>query len=539
MAQNRILGEQLDLDDVTGDIAVDPVAIGNIADGLANDPSAAAIIGAPLDAHIAQGSPPIHNTFTDVVQDTTPQLGGDLDVNGYSITGADYGVGSGDGVGINVKAGDAGTVAGTGGDVTIAAGEGGASTSFGGDLVLQSGGIPSLGMGYGSLTLFGAENDKAVQPGDTILRGGHGGLEQGVGGGSDGVFEIATDAGSGAELRLFGRTNSDNYIALKAPVFAGSPPVDITFVLPELDGANGEVLQTDCSGNLSFVAGGGGGIANVVEDTTPQLGGDLDVNGFSIITANNNGDYANPITLQGGDYTGTGSFLGHGGHVNLRGGHCTGTGNNVNGGNVTLYGGNSTTSANGNGGAVSIKAGQGSNSGAAGSVSIIAGRSTSASNLQAGISSVVGGSGNSVTGGLGGPCKIFGGPGGAAGAGGDAIIRGGVSFNGTGGDVTITGGPVSGTSTAGFVIIEGQKFPQAAGTNGYILTTDGTDMSWAANEPLGIDLGEYTVATLPAAATYPNSWALATDGGSPDVRTIVRSDGTNWKVVAIEGATVA
>lgn len=51
------------------------------------------------------------------------------------------------------------------------------------------------------------------------------------------------------------------------------------------------------------------------------------------------------------------------------------------------------------------------------------------------------------------------------------------------------------------------------------------------------DLGEFTIATLPAAASNANAYALATDavGG----RTIVRSDGTNWKIVAIEGATVS
>ena len=35
-------------------------------------------------------------------------------------------------------------------------------------------------------------------------------------------------------------------------------------------------------GNTNLGAGGGGGISNVVEDTTPQLGGDLDLNGNNI-----------------------------------------------------------------------------------------------------------------------------------------------------------------------------------------------------------------------------------------------------------------
>lgn len=58
----------------------------------------------------------------------------------------------------------------------------------------------------------------------------------------------------------------------------------------------------------------------------------------------------------------------------------------------------------------------------------------------------------------------------------------------------------------------------------------------AVGQMLGIDLGEYTVAGLPAAATYKNCWAVATNAAGG--RTSVRSDGTNWKIIAVEGATV-
>ena len=52
----------------------------------------------------------------------------------------------------------------------------------------------------------------------------------------------------------------------------------------------------------------------------------------------------------------------------------------------------------------------------------------------------------------------------------------------------------------------------------------------------GADLGEFTVAALPNAVANPNAYALATNASGG--RTVVRSDGTNWKVVVIEGATV-
>jgi len=50
---------------------------------------------------------------------------------------------------------------------------------------------------------------------------------------------------------------------------------------PTADGSPNQVIETDGSGVLSFVAAGSG-ISNVVEDTTPQLGGMLDVNGNSL-----------------------------------------------------------------------------------------------------------------------------------------------------------------------------------------------------------------------------------------------------------------
>ena len=57
---------------------------------------------------------------------------------------------------------------------------------------------------------------------------------------------------------------------------------------PTADGTADQVLKTDGSGQLSFTdASSGGGISNVSEDTTPQLGGNLDVNGQAIVSTSN------------------------------------------------------------------------------------------------------------------------------------------------------------------------------------------------------------------------------------------------------------
>ena len=50
------------------------------------------------------------------------------------------------------------------------------------------------------------------------------------------------------------------------------------------DGSNGQVLSTDGAGNFSFTnVADSSGLDNIVEDSAPQLGGDLDVNGNSIV----------------------------------------------------------------------------------------------------------------------------------------------------------------------------------------------------------------------------------------------------------------
>jgi len=59
---------------------------------------------------------------------------------------------------------------------------------------------------------------------------------------------------------------------------------------PTADGSAGHVLKTDGSGNLAFASVGslsGSGITDVVDDTSPQLGGSLDINGNDIVSTSN------------------------------------------------------------------------------------------------------------------------------------------------------------------------------------------------------------------------------------------------------------
>ncbi len=78
---------------------------------------------------------------------------------------------------------------------------------------------------------------------------------------------------------------------------------------PTSDGSNGQVLTTNGSGTLSFTTVSSGGLSNLVEDTSPQLGGDLDTNSFEISLDDSHkvkwGD-GNDLAIY---HDGTGSFI--------------------------------------------------------------------------------------------------------------------------------------------------------------------------------------------------------------------------------------
>ena len=100
-------------------------------------------------------------------------------------------------------------------------------------------------------------------------------------GASSGDLSITKGTFSSAANRIY---NGSNYVALVSPSLGGA---NVTLTLPANDGDTNQVLITDGSGNLSFSsvsAASGAGLSNVVEDTTPQLGGNLDVQTNNIVS---------------------------------------------------------------------------------------------------------------------------------------------------------------------------------------------------------------------------------------------------------------
>jgi len=295
---------------------------------------------------------------TDLVTDTSPQLGGNLDVNGQDIvttsngdieldpngTGKVVFKGNSDkGAGqfvLNCEQNSHGIVikgpphsAGASYTLTLPNTDGSSNevlkTDGSGNLdwVAQTdtnlgstdqtlSGTRNIDMGSNFLT-FKSGSDLRMQydPNDDRFEFNNGLLV-------NGDFVTATGGFTSGLVKFNEPTQGGtNGVILKGPTTNLSG--DVTFVLPDADGSAGQFLKTDGGGNLSFasaggsgsttflgltdtpssftaskflkvnsagnavefVDGGSSGISNVVEDTTPQLGGDLDTNGKNVLFA--------------------------------------------------------------------------------------------------------------------------------------------------------------------------------------------------------------------------------------------------------------
>lgn len=96
------------------------------------------------------------------------------------------------------------------------------------------------------------------------------------------------------------------------PDGSGTVKIDV-LTFPVADGSNGQFLSTNGSGVLSF-SSASGGIASVAADSTPQLGGNLDVNGNDIVSTSNGSIELDPngsgkVVFKGNSTKGSGQFV--------------------------------------------------------------------------------------------------------------------------------------------------------------------------------------------------------------------------------------
>ena len=110
-------------------------------------------------------------------------------------------------------------------------------------------------------------------------------------GATTGDLTITKGTISSAGLRLYDPSDGSHYVSIVSPSISSN----ISFVLPNNDGDANQLLSTDGSGNLSFIsatAASGAGLSNVADDSSPSLGGDLDVETSAIITSASNRNIA-------------------------------------------------------------------------------------------------------------------------------------------------------------------------------------------------------------------------------------------------------
>ena len=139
--------------------------------------------------------------------------------------------------------------------------------------------LSEVGTGTDMIVTAGAGKSAAIGGVATLLGGA--GAFTGSGGAAKVQGGAANVSGNGGDVLIIPGAQSGG--GANGNVIIGLGIEALTW--PAADGTVGQVIQTDGSGNLSFANNiGGGGLNNIVEDTTPQLGGNLDVGSFSLTT---------------------------------------------------------------------------------------------------------------------------------------------------------------------------------------------------------------------------------------------------------------
>ena len=233
------------------------------------DARAESIFGSKTTNNLTEGGSNLYHTtarvqaisINNVVEDTSPQLGGDLDLNSSDITGTG-----------NIS---------TTGNLTLTSTDAGSSAAPTIDLVRDSS-SPADADYLGQLAFKGDDDGGSSHTYAKIS----GKIDDASAGSEDGLLEFAVVSGgsneivariknnglflnTGNTLRFEGSTADAHETTLTVT----DPTADRTITLPNASGT--VALTSDISSS------------DVVDDTSPQLGGNLDVNGQTITSASN------------------------------------------------------------------------------------------------------------------------------------------------------------------------------------------------------------------------------------------------------------
>ena len=136
------------------------------------------------------------------------------------------------------------------------------------------------------------------------------------------AYALNIAGGSQAKLAFSGGGTQSIYFGDSATPFAGyihyshtdeqlrinsigTININGSYNFPSADGSANQFIKTDGSGQLSFATVA----SSVVEDTTPQLGGDLDVNGNKIVSTSNGDVEIEPNGTGNAKITSTGALI--------------------------------------------------------------------------------------------------------------------------------------------------------------------------------------------------------------------------------------
>ena len=211
---------------------------------------------------------------SDLVNDTTPQLGGDLDTNGNSIVLPDS-----SGTADRIKLGDTTDTSiyhqGTTTFIQTATGNttvidtASLAVKFGAEFAATFTGNSSVDLYYDNSKKFETTTDGVTVTGKAV------------------ADELDVD-----NITINGNTisstDTDGDITLDpngtGNVLLGNYEFDVDQTVGASED-NYVLTYDDATGHISLEAAAAGGISDVVSDTTPQLGGDLDSNGQDILMA--------------------------------------------------------------------------------------------------------------------------------------------------------------------------------------------------------------------------------------------------------------
>ena len=241
----------------------------------------------------------------ELVNDLTPQLGGDLDVNGKDITGT-------------VKLNGLTYPSSDGGANHVITTDGSGNLTFQSVGSLQGSGItavvddttPQLG---GDLDVNGKNITGTIRLNSLTYPSSDGSANQVLTTNGSGTLSFSTVSSTGGMSDLVDDTTPQlgGDLDVNSNNITGTVRLN-SLTYPSADGTANQVLKTDGSGTLGWttitVPSG-----NVVDDTTPQLGGNLDVNGNDIVTTSNGDIDLDPngsgvVVFKGNATKGSGQF---------------------------------------------------------------------------------------------------------------------------------------------------------------------------------------------------------------------------------------